>query len=87
MKLLKLGIISNFREDLTVLEYFNSRHGARKSLADTALKKPYSGYFTHRLVDVAQDCIITDEDCQTTKGIEVKSNIDGYCITSRANLR
>ena len=58
-------IISNFKEGLTVLEYFNSTHGARKGLADTALKTANSGYLTRRLVDVAQDCIIIEEDCGT----------------------
>ncbi|MCC8372400.1 MAG: DNA-directed RNA polymerase subunit beta' [Rickettsia endosymbiont of Pseudomimeciton antennatum] len=76
-EIIETPIISNFREGLTVLEYFNSTHGARKGLADTALKTANSGYLTRRLVDVAQDCIITDEDCQTTKGIEVRSIIDG----------
>jgi DNA-directed RNA polymerase subunit beta' len=56
-------IISNFKEGLTVLEYFNSTHGARKGLADTALKTANSGYLTRRLVDVAQDCIILEPDC------------------------
>ncbi|MCC8483919.1 MAG: DNA-directed RNA polymerase subunit beta', partial [Rickettsia endosymbiont of Labidopullus appendiculatus] len=76
-EIIETPITSNFREGLTVLEYFNSTHGARKGLADTALKTANSGYLTRRLVDVAQDCIITDEDCQTTKGIEVRSIIDG----------
>ncbi|WP_410520899.1 DNA-directed RNA polymerase subunit beta' [Candidatus Tisiphia endosymbiont of Sialis lutaria] len=76
-EIIETPIISNFREGLTVLEYFNSTHGARKGLADTALKTANSGYLTRRLVDVAQDCIITDEDCHTTKGIEVRSIIDG----------
>ena len=62
-------IISNFKEGLTVLEYFNSTHGARKGLADTALKTANSGYLTRRLVDVAQDAIITEEDCGTTRGL------------------
>ena len=62
-------IISNFKEGLTVLEYFNSTHGARKGLADTALKTANSGYLTRRLVDVAQDCIIIDEDCGTERSI------------------
>src|SRR5262249_46729230 len=70
-------IISNFKEGLTVLEYFNSTHGARKGLADTALKTANSGYLTRRLVDVAQDCVITEEDCGTTRGLEVKAVIDG----------
>ena len=55
----------NFKEGLTALEYFNSTHGARKGLADTALKTANSGYLTRRLVDVAQDCIITEDDCGT----------------------
>ncbi len=76
-EIIETPIISNFREGLTVLEYFNSTHGARKGLADTALKTANSGYLTRRLVDVAQDCIITDDDCGTTKGIEVRSIIDG----------
>ena len=62
-------IISNFKEGLTVLEYFNSTHGARKGLADTALKTANSGYLTRRLVDVAQDCIIIDEDCGSERSI------------------
>lgn len=64
-------IVSNFREGLSILEYFISTHGARKGLADTALKTADAGYLTRRLVDVAQDVIITDEDCETLRGIEV----------------
>ena len=64
-EIIETPIISNFKEGLTVLEYFNSTHGARKGLADTALKTANSGYLTRRLVDVAQDCIITEEDCGT----------------------
>ena len=64
-------IISNFKEGLTVLEYFNSTHGARKGLADTALKTANSGYLTRRLVDVAQDCIILEEDCGTERSITI----------------
>ena len=59
--------LSPLKEGLTVLEYFNSTHGARKGLADTALKTANSGYLTRRLVDVAQDCIITEEDCGTQR--------------------
>ena len=70
-------IISNFKEGLTVLEYFNSTHGARKGLADTALKTANSGYLTRRLVDVAQDCIITINDCYTTEYITVRSLVEG----------
>jgi len=70
-------IISNFKEGLTVLEYFNSTHGARKGLADTALKTANSGYLTRRLVDVAQDAIITEVDCGTTRGLLARAVIDG----------
>src|SRR5713101_6115295 len=70
-------IISNFKEGLTVLEYFNSTHGARKGLADTALKTANSGYLTRRLVDVAQDAIITEEDCGTTRGLTMRAVVDG----------
>jgi len=75
--IIETPIISNFKEGLTVLEYFNSTHGARKGLADTALKTANSGYLTRRLVDVAQDCIITEEDCGTSEGIELGAVIDG----------
>ena len=64
-EIIESPIISNFKEGLSVLEYFNSTHGARKGLADTALKTANSGYLTRRLVDVAQDCIITEDDCGT----------------------
>ena len=76
-EIIETPIKSNFKEGLTVREYFNSTHGARKGLADTALKTANSGYLTRRLVDVAQDCIITTDDCGTTKGIEAKTIIDG----------
>ncbi len=66
-EIIETPIISNFKEGLSVLEYFNSTHGARKGLADTALKTANSGYLTRRLVDVAQDCIVTEEDCGTTR--------------------
>jgi len=75
-------IISNFKEGLTVLEYFNSTHGARKGLADTALKTANSGYLTRRLVDVAQDAIITEEDCGTTRGLLTRAVIEGGDIIS-----
>ena len=75
-EIIETPIISNFKEGLSVLEYFNSTHGARKGLADTALKTANSGYLTRRLVDVAQDLIITKEDCGTTKGIIKKAIID-----------
>ncbi|MCK5844416.1 MAG: hypothetical protein KAG97_06890, partial [Victivallales bacterium] len=70
-------IISNFREGLSVLEYFISTHGARKGLADTALKTADSGYMTRKLVDVAQDLICKELDCGTVKGIEVKNIVEG----------
>ncbi len=70
-------ILSNFREGLTVLEYFISTHGARKGLADTALKTADSGYMTRKLVDVAQDVIIRDRDCGTTNGIWVQAIYEG----------
>ncbi|MGE4351083.1 MAG: DNA-directed RNA polymerase subunit beta', partial [Bdellovibrionales bacterium] len=76
-EIIETPIISNFKEGLSVLEYFNSTHGARKGLADTALKTANSGYLTRRLVDVAQDAIITETDCGTTDGLTVKTVIDG----------
>ena len=76
-EIIETPIISNFKEGLSVLEYFNSTHGARKGLADTALKTANSGYLTRRLVDVAQDCIIVENDCGTTKGITVKEVLEG----------
>ncbi len=76
-EIIETPIISNFKEGLSVLEYFNSSHGARKGLADTALKTANSGYLTRRLVDVSQDCIVTIEDCGTEKGIVAKPMIDG----------
>jgi DNA-directed RNA polymerase subunit beta' len=85
-EIIETPIISNFKEGLTVLEYFNSTHGARKGLADTALKTANSGYLTRRLVDVAQDCIITEEDCGTDKGIAVQAVVDaGDVIVSLAS--
>jgi DNA-directed RNA polymerase subunit beta' len=76
-EIIETPIISNFKEGLTVLEYFNSTHGARKGLADTALKTANSGYLTRRLVDVAQDCIIWEDDCGTKKGIVAKAVLEG----------
>ena len=74
--IIETPIISNFKEGLTVLEYFNSTHGARKGLADTALKTANSGYLTRRLVDVAQDCIITQHDCGTDRGLDIAAVVD-----------
>jgi len=76
-EIIERPIISSFREGLSVLEYFISTHGARKGLADTALKTADSGYMTRKLVDVAQDVIISEEDCQTVKGIWVKAIYEG----------
>lgn len=69
-------ILSNFQDGLSVLEYFISTHGARKGLADTALKTADAGYLTRRLVDVAQDVVISDEDCNTLRGIETTALVD-----------
>ena len=76
-EIIESPIISNFREGLTVLEYFLSTHGARKGLADTALKTADSGYLTRRLVDVAQDIIVTEEDCHTLNGITARAVYQG----------
>src|SRR4030081_3129966 len=85
-EIIESPIISNFKEGLTVLEYFNSTHGARKGLADTALKTANSGYLTRRLVDVAQDCIITQDDCGTKLGIKMRAIIDaGTVVASLAS--
>ena len=76
-EIIERPITSNFREGLSVLEYFISTHGARKGLADTALKTADSGYMTRKLVDVAQDVIVFDDDCHTTNGITVHAIYDG----------
>jgi len=76
-EIIETPITANFREGLTVLQYFISTHGARKGLADTALKTANSGYLTRRLVDVAQDAIITEQDCSTLDGIEIASLTEG----------
>ena len=76
-EIIEQPIISNFKEGLSVSEYFNSTHGARKGLADTALKTANSGYLTRRLVDVAQDVVITETNCGTERGIIVRSIVDG----------
>ncbi len=75
--IIETPIISSFKEGLDVLEYFNSTHGARKGLADTALKTANSGYLTRRLVDVAQDCIVTEVDCGTSNGFDTRAVIEG----------
>ncbi|MBN1140667.1 MAG: DNA-directed RNA polymerase subunit beta' [Deltaproteobacteria bacterium] len=76
-EIIETPITANFREGLTVLQYFISTHGARKGLADTALKTANSGYLTRRLVDVAQDAIITEKDCHTLNGILISSLTEG----------
>ncbi|MCG7574938.1 DNA-directed RNA polymerase subunit beta' [Phaeobacter sp. CNT1-3] len=81
--IIETPVISNFKEGLTVLEYFNSTHGARKGLSDTALKTANSGYLTRRLVDVAQDCIVRDKDCGTENAITVEPAVnDGEVVAS-----
>ncbi len=86
-EIIEQPIIANFKEGLSVLEYFNSTHGARKGLADTALKTANSGYLTRRLVDVAQDCIIVEEDCGTERGLTVRAVMDGGEVVSSLSER
>jgi DNA-directed RNA polymerase subunit beta' len=86
-EIIETPITSNFREGLTVLQYFISTHGARKGLADTALKTANSGYLTRRLVDVAQDTVITEEDCGTVDGIFASALIEGGEIIQRVGDR
>ncbi|WP_370321686.1 DNA-directed RNA polymerase subunit beta' [Oricola sp.] len=85
--IIETPIISNFKEGLSVNEYFNSTHGARKGLADTALKTANSGYLTRRLVDVAQDCIITQRDCGTEKGLTMSPIVDAGQIVASIGQR
>ncbi|PRH83909.1 DNA-directed RNA polymerase subunit beta' [Labrys okinawensis] len=86
-EIIETPIISNFKEGLTVLEYFNSTHGARKGLADTALKTANSGYLTRRLVDVAQDSIITEIDCGSEGGIGVRAIVDAGQVVASLGVR
>ena len=86
-EIIETPIISNFKEGLDVLEYFNSTHGARKGLADTALKTANSGYLTRRLVDVAQDSIITVRDCGSENGIKMRAIIDAGQIVASLAIR
>jgi DNA-directed RNA polymerase subunit beta' len=86
-EIIEQPIIANFKEGLSVLEYFNSTHGARKGLADTALKTANSGYLTRRLVDVAQDCIIVEPDCGTERGLTVSAVMDGGEVVSSLSER
>ena len=86
-EIIETPISANFREGLSVLQYFISTHGARKGLADTALKTANSGYLTRRLADVGQDCIISEEDCGTTLGVEVESLMEGGEVIQRLEER
>ncbi len=86
-EIIETPIISNFKEGLTVAEYFNSSHGARKGLSDTALKTANSGYLTRRLVDVAQDAIITEHDCGTAHGITVSAVVEGGNVVATIGER
>jgi DNA-directed RNA polymerase subunit beta' len=86
-EIIETPIISNFKEGLTVLEYFNSTHGARKGLADTALKTANSGYLTRRLVDVAQDCIVNANDCGTENGLTMQPIVDAGQVVASLGQR
>ncbi len=86
-EIIETPIIANFKEGLNVMEYFNSTHGARKGLADTALKTANSGYLTRRLVDVAQDAIIVEDDCGTDKGITISPIIEGGDVIATTGER
>ncbi|MCP5384013.1 MAG: DNA-directed RNA polymerase subunit beta' [Altererythrobacter sp.] len=86
-EIIEQPIISNFKEGLTVLEYFNSTHGARKGLADTALKTANSGYLTRRLVDVSQDCVIVEEDCKTENALEMRAIVQGGSVIASLGER
>jgi DNA-directed RNA polymerase subunit beta' len=85
--IIETPITSNFKEGLTVMEYFNSTHGARKGLADTALKTANSGYLTRRLVDVAQDSIISQVDCGSENGIRVQAIVDAGQVVASLGQR
>jgi DNA-directed RNA polymerase subunit beta' len=86
-EIIETPIVANFREGLSVLQYFISTHGARKGLADTALKTANSGYLTRRLADVAQDCMVLQEDCGTMTGVEVEPLMEGGEIIQRLGER
>ena len=86
-EIIETPITSNFREGLSVLQYFISTHGARKGLADTALKTANSGYLTRRLADVAQDCIVMEDDCGTRMGVEVGPLMEGGEVIQRIGER
>ena len=86
-EIIETPISANFREGLSVLQYFISTHGARKGLADTALKTANSGYLTRRLADVAQDCIVVEQDCGTMMGVEVEPLMEGGEVIQRLDER
>ena len=86
-EIIETPIHANFREGLNVLEYFISTHGARKGLADTALKTANAGYLTRRLVDVAQDVMVTEYDCGTNEGVELTQLIEGGEVVSSVGTR
>jgi len=86
-EIIETPITANFREGLSVLQYFISTHGARKGLADTALKTANSGYLTRRLADVAQDCTVMERDCGTVQGVEVEALMEGGEIIQRLGDR
>jgi DNA-directed RNA polymerase subunit beta' len=86
-EIIETPIVANFREGLSVLQYFISTHGARKGLADTALKTANSGYLTRRLADVAQDCVVLQKDCETMMGVEVEPLMEGGEIIQRLGER
>jgi len=86
-EIIETPIVANFREGLSVLQYFISTHGARKGLADTALKTANSGYLTRRLADVAQDCVVLEDDCGTMMGVEVEPLMEGGEVIQRLGER
>ena len=86
-EIIETPIVANFREGLSVLQYFISTHGARKGLADTALKTANSGYLTRRLADVAQDCMVLEEDCGTLTGVQVEPLMEGGEVIQRLGER
>ena len=86
-EIIETPIQANFREGLSVLQYFISTHGARKGLADTALKTANSGYLTRRLADVAQDCAVVEDDCGVTQGVEVEPLLEGGEVIQRLSER
>ncbi|HUV51354.1 MAG TPA: DNA-directed RNA polymerase subunit beta' [Anaerolineae bacterium] len=86
-EIIETPITANFREGLSVLQYFISTHGARKGLADTALKTANSGYLTRRLADVAQDCVVSEDDCGTMLGVEVEALMEGGEVIQRIGER